>query len=114
MIFPTIKTPDGKMTIIVNTPLDSRESCALFAESLDSLMEAGVKEIVLDLDLVSAIDTSGVGKILMYYKRLVMIGGFLYLKTPLKGQVEKVLCELGIAELLKEYGGNNESNISSR
>ncbi len=103
MAIETKKTGDGKVIVIVDTNLDRADSANAFKEVLRELYEEGEKEIVLDLGHVKMIDSNGIGKILMFYKRFSEIGGSLYYLAPLEGLVKEIFDNLLLTKLLKEY-----------
>jgi len=97
------KTADGKVIVIVDRNLDRAESANELKKVLLKLYEEGEKEIILDLEQVKMINSNGVGKILMFYKRFSDAGGELYYLAPLKGLVKEIFDTLLLTSLLKEY-----------
>lgn len=49
----------------------------LFKEKLNQLFEEGIKVIIIDFTNVNALDSSGIGKLLVFYKKLKEKGGTL-------------------------------------
>lgn len=103
MAIETKKTDDGKVIVIVDTNLDRADSANEFKDVLRDLYEEGERNIVLDLSQVKMIDSNGIGKILMFYKRFSAIGGELYYRAPLEGLVKEIFNNLLLTKLLKEY-----------
>lgn len=103
MAFEISKTADGKSIIHVSSNLDNMQQAAEFKEVLQRLYEDNVNEVVLDLTEVRMINSSGIGKILMYYRRFSERGGHMYYLSPLQGIVKELFETLLLTQLLKEY-----------
>ena len=58
------------------------EYCPAFQSRLDSVMNEGVQEIVLDFKEVPFIDSSGIGEILRLFKHMREAGGEVVLMNP--------------------------------
>ena len=82
------KVEDGKSVIEVSADLDNEQSGEALRLAFNSLYERGQKTIVLDLGGVEIINSYGIGKILMCYKKLKADDGILMVK-PLKGFVRE-------------------------
>lgn len=94
---------DGKVILRVNNSLDDHEKSTEFKDILQELYDRGERELVLDLNNVGIINSYGIGKILMFYKRFSDIGGHLYIKTPMRGMIKDVFETLMLNKLIKEY-----------
>ncbi len=79
---------NGKGLIIVEGDLDNEQSGEALRSAFNDLFNRGQREIVLDLDGVEIINSYGIGKILMCYKRLKAEDGVLMVK-PLTGFVKE-------------------------
>lgn len=95
--------PDGKIMLKISGNLDSYKSSIEFKNALEETFSSGKMEVVLDFDGVEKINSFGTGKILMFYRRFKNAGGELYVKVPLKGEVEEVFNEMKLDKLLKNY-----------
>lgn len=82
------KIEDGKSVIEVSADLDNEQSGEALRIAFNSLYERGQKTIVLDLGGVEIINSYGIGKILMCYKKLKADDGVLMVK-PLTGFVRE-------------------------
>ena len=58
------------------------EYCPVFQSRLDSVMNEGVHEVVLDFKLVPFIDSSGIGEVLRLFKHMREAGGEVVLINP--------------------------------
>ena len=82
------KISNGKGLIIVDTDLDNEVSGEALRRAFNKVFDRGERTIVLDLGKVEIINSYGIGKILICYKRLQSDGGVLMVK-PLKGFVKE-------------------------
>ncbi len=58
------------------------EYCPVLQNRLDSIMDEGVRQIVIDFKEVPFIDSSGVGEVLRLFKRMKDTGGEVILTNP--------------------------------
>jgi anti-sigma B factor antagonist len=58
------------------------EFCPSLQSRLDSLAEEGAREVVIDFREVPFIDSSGVGEVLRFFKRMREVGGDVALINP--------------------------------
>jgi anti-anti-sigma factor len=58
------------------------ESCPLLQNRLDTIMDEGVNEVVIDFKKVPFIDSSGIGEILRLFKHMREVGGEVVLMNP--------------------------------
>ena len=58
------------------------EHCPALQSRLDSIVDASVREVVIDFKGVPFIDSSGVGEVLRLFKRMKESGGELILANP--------------------------------
>ncbi len=104
MEFP-VKKENGHVMVVIPGDLDTLEKSEQLKETLNRLLQQdGEKEIVLNLDNTKMINSYGIGKILMFYKRLKGDGGCLYI-TPPKDTVKEILEILMLDKILKVYEG---------
>lgn len=82
------KVEEGKAVIEVSADLDNEQSGEALRIAFNGLYERGQKTIVLDLGGVEIINSYGIGKILMCYKKLKADDGVLMVK-PLTGFVKE-------------------------
>ncbi|MFQ5901592.1 MAG: STAS domain-containing protein, partial [Thermodesulfobacteriota bacterium] len=93
--------------VMVNIPgdLDTMEKADQLKDTLNHLcQEQGETEIILNLDKTGKINSYGIGKILMFYKRLKEVGGSLYI-TPPTDAVREIFETLMLDKVLKVYRG---------
>lgn len=79
---------NGKGQIKVEGDLDNEASGEALRRAFNKIFDRGERTIVLDMDGVQIINSYGIGKILMCYKRLQAEGGVLMVK-PLTGFVKE-------------------------
>ncbi len=103
MKITTVRNKEGKVVVKVGCDLASGRDAAEFKDTLQKLYDEGEKEIVLDLNGVGMINSYGIGKILMFYKRFKDVGGKLYIKGPLQGTIKETFQTIMLDKLLKEY-----------
>ena len=82
------KIEDGKGLITLEGDLDNEAAGEALRKAFNKLFERGERTIVLDLRGVQIINSYGIGKILMCYKRLKAEEGVLMVK-PLSGFVKE-------------------------
>ena len=89
------------MIIRVLKDIDDMKSGEEFKTALMELYNSGEKEIVIDFANINLINSHGIGKILMFYKRLKQIGGNMYV-TPLKGNMKEIFDSLMLNKIIPE------------
>ncbi len=99
MVTSTGKIGD-KMVIKVLKDIDNLKSGEEFKSALMELYKKGEKEIVIDFGETKVINSHGIGKILMFYRRFNEIGGTIYV-TPLKGSIKDIFESLMLDKLIK-------------
>ncbi|MCB0336723.1 MAG: STAS domain-containing protein [Bdellovibrionales bacterium] len=85
--------------IKVTGDLDSEQSGEQLRKSFNQLFDQGKRTVVLDLSEVQIINSYGIGKVLMCYKRLKAEQGVLMVK-PLQGFVKETFELLMLDKLL--------------
>lgn len=96
--FPThIEGP--KAFIKVTGDLDSEASGENLRKAFNQVFDQGKRTVVLDLSEVQIINSYGIGKVLMCYKRLKAENGVLMVK-PLQGFVKETFELLMLDKLL--------------
>jgi anti-anti-sigma factor len=58
------------------------EDCPAFQSRLDSIVDEGVRQVVIDFKDVPFIDSSGVGEVLRLFKRMMDANGEVVLANP--------------------------------
>jgi len=69
----------GKVLLKIKENLVTDPDARIFKEVLNNLINGGNKEIIIDFNELIFIGSSGIGKLLLAYKRLDDIGGKLYI-----------------------------------
>jgi len=93
-----------KAVIRITEDLDSEQSGEALRRAFNQVYESGSRTVVLDLSDVEIINSYGIGKVLMCYKRLKADNGVLMVK-PLKGFVKETFELLMLDKLLPVYDG---------
>ncbi len=96
--YPT-EIQGDKGYITINSDLDSEQSGEALRKAFNQVFDQGKRTIVLDLDAVQIINSYGIGKVLMCYKRLKAENGVLMVK-PLQGFVKETFELLMLDKLL--------------
>jgi anti-sigma B factor antagonist len=93
----------GKKTVLrIHHDIVDMKSGEAFKAALTELYNQGEKEIVLDFRGIQCINSHGIGKILMFYKRFHEIGGKLYV-APLHGSMKEIFETLMLDKLISQY-----------
>lgn len=100
MDYPTEINGD-KGYIKVQGDLDSEASGEALRKAFNDIYDKGKRTVVLDLTGVQIINSYGIGKVLMCYKRLKADNGVLMVK-PLSGFVKETFELLMLDKLLPE------------
>lgn len=85
--------------IKVEGDLDSEQSGEALRKAFNNVYDRGKRTVVLDLSGVQIINSYGIGKVLMCYKRLKAENGVLMVK-PLQGFVKETFELLMLDKLL--------------
>lgn len=102
MEFP-VRKENGYAIVDVSGDLDTLEKSEQLKETLNRLFQQdNENEIVVNLDKTNMINSYGIGKILMFHKRLKEDGGCLYI-TPPRGTVKEILETLMLDKVLQIY-----------
>ena len=98
MDFPT-EIINEKGYIRVTSDLDTEASGEALREAFNQVFDRGNRTIVLDLSGAQIINSYGIGKVLMCYKRMKAANGVLMV-TPLQGFVKETFELLMLDKLL--------------
>lgn len=98
MEFPT-EIQGDKGYITISADLDSEQSGEALRKAFNQVYDQGKRTIVLDLSQVQIINSYGIGKVLMCYKRLKSDNGVLMVK-PLQGFVKETFELLMLDKIL--------------
>lgn len=77
---------NGLIKVSIDGRIDN-EGTQSFQENLDSILEMNSKKIVLDLSKLEFINSSGIGKLLIFYKKARHSG----IETEIEGISEELL-----------------------
>ena len=94
---------EGNVTIIeLSGPVTIGRGDVLVRESINEALAAGERQILLDLDGVTALDSSGVGELIAAYTSLTNRGGTLRL-SRLSPKVDSVLQVTRLSGILDSF-----------
>ncbi len=97
----TTEKRNDAVIIRVTRNIDDMESGEAFKSTLMALYRDGEKKIIIDFGEARLINSHGIGKILMFYRRFREIGGTMYV-APLKGNIKDVFNGLMLDRLIPE------------
>src|SRR5262245_41961605 len=103
------KVENGKGCIVIEGDLDNEQAGEALRNAFNALFNRGQRTIVLDLTGVEIINSYGIGKILMCYKRLKSEEGVLMVK-PLSGFVKETFELLMLDSLFPVDSGADAGN----
>jgi len=92
----------GKIVLKVHEDIMDMKSGEDFKEALMRIYDEGEKEVVLDLREVNLVNSHGIGKILMFYKRFQEAGGQMYM-APLQGSIKETFESLMLDKLIPSF-----------
>ena len=99
-IYAACKQKKGSsLTVMLTGELD-HHNAADIRETLDSMLDGSVRELILDMSGVTFMDSSGIGIVLGRYRRMQERDGRLYL-SGLGGSAEKILRMAGVLGLVE-------------
>jgi len=98
MEFPVTDSGD-KTYINITADLDSEVAGEALRKAFNDSFDSGKRTVVLDLSSVQIINSYGIGKVLMCYKRMKAENGILMVK-PLQGFVKETFELLMLDKLL--------------
>lgn len=97
----SVKRTGGRVVLRINENITDMKSGEDFKDALTALYTQGEREIVLDFGSVNIISSHGIGKILMFYKRLKEAGGQMYV-APLNPHIREIFEALMLDRLIPE------------
>ncbi len=103
MSVETQKTGNGKVIVIPYNDLVNRKASDEIQEIIESVIKSGERQLVLNLNYIEEINSYGMGKILMYFKKLKKMGGELYIVYPLPPKIEIVFEAMWLTKIFKGY-----------
>jgi anti-anti-sigma factor len=106
MEFPT-KVIGDIAYIIVTSDLDTETAGEALRSAFNDVYEQGKRTVILDLSGAQIINSYGIGKVLMCYKRLKAENGVLMVK-PLDGFVKETFELLMLDKLLPTDDSNGQ------
>lgn len=99
----TVLAPTGKLTIGVGD--------VALREAVHQALEAGSRNIVLNLEGVTTLDSSGVGELVSAYTRVANHGGKLKL-TTLPAKIQDILVITQLITVFEVYDNEQEAVAS--
>ncbi|MDH3254639.1 MAG: STAS domain-containing protein [Acidobacteriota bacterium] len=103
---------DGDVTILeISGPITIGQGDAAVREAIQSALTAGAQRILLDLDGVTALDSSGVGELMSAYTSIANRGGLLKL-ARLSPKVDSVLQVTRLSGVLDSYATEEDALVA--
>ena len=96
----TIRENSSGTVVIVQGDLDNEQAAKAFRDTLSELLTSGRKNTVIDMSCVESINSYGIGKLLLFYKKFRDAGGELRV-CSLQGHVKEVFETLMLDRLFK-------------
>lgn len=97
----SVKRSGNRIILRINENISDMQAGETFKDALTALYTQGEREIVLDFGSVNVISSHGIGKILMFYKRLKEAGGQMYV-APLNPHIREIFEALMLDKLIPE------------
>ncbi|WNF35850.1 STAS domain-containing protein [Bacillaceae bacterium IKA-2] len=95
-----IRNDEGKVTIIPEGRIDVVNSQNLKQELLN-LFNEGINEIVIDFSKIASIDSSGLGKLLLFQKKLKERGGELSIINVTNDYIKNMFQMIHLNKVIK-------------
>jgi len=92
---------DGIMVLVVDGGLDMRNAREL-GEQLTTLVETGIRDLIVDCSKLTYISSSGLGTLLLANRKLAGKGGRVHL-AGVTGAVAQVIQLAGLKDILGSY-----------
>ncbi len=96
----------GKVLLKIKENLVTDPAAREFKEVLTNLIDDGKKEIIIDFGEVAFIGSSGIGKLLLAYKRLDDLGGKIYI-VGLNKDIKELFITFRLNEFFPIYDSLN-------
>jgi len=107
-----VKMDDERGFITIHGDFDDEVAGEAFRKAFNRVFDSGRRTVILDLTAVDILNSYGIGKLLIAYRRLQAEGGVLMVK-PLKGIAREILELLMIDSLLPTYEEEAEAKQES-
>ena len=95
-----IRESNGKALVVVHGDMDNEDAAKKFRETMYEVLTSGKKEAIIDMNDVESINSHGIGKLLLFYKKFKDVGGDLRITSP-HGHVKEVFETLMLDKLFK-------------
>ncbi len=96
----SIRENNGRTVVVVQGDMDNEQAARTFRETMYELLSSGKKEAVIDMSMVDSINSHGIGKLLLFFKKFKDAGGELRISSP-QGHVKEVFETLMLDRLFK-------------
>lgn len=96
----SIREGNGRTVVVVQGDMDNEQAARVFRETMYELLTAGKRNAVIDMSRVESINSHGIGKLLLFYKKFKDAGGELRISSP-QGHVKEVFETLMLDRLFK-------------
>lgn len=96
----SIRENNGKTMVVIYGDLDSEHASEIFRETMKRALTLDRKDAVIDMSGVGNINSHGIAKLLLFYKKFKDSGRVLRITSP-QGQVREILETLMLDKLFK-------------
>jgi anti-sigma B factor antagonist len=96
-----VRISAGRTTLVLSGSLTGEESAQAISATIDAALQRGAKEIVLDLEGVTTIDSAGLGEVVRSYTLVNRQGATLKLEG-LSGRLRKLVSFENLAPPLRD------------
>lgn len=96
----SIRENNGRTVVAVQGDMDNEQAARTFRETMYELLTSGKRNAVIDMSGVESINSHGIGKLLLFYKKFKDAGGELRISSP-QGHVKEVFETLMLDRLFK-------------
>jgi anti-sigma B factor antagonist len=91
----------NRVIVKLHKNIEDMRSGEALKSTLMELYASGEKQVVLDFGSIHLINSHGIGKILMFYKRFREVGGSISV-APLEGSIKEIFETLMLDKLIPE------------
>jgi len=96
----TVEEHNGITRVILAGELDTEEAAKTFRNVMHDLLMTGKKRPIIDMSRLESINSHGIGKLLLFYKKFKDAGGEIQISSP-QGHVKDVFETLMLNRLFK-------------
>src|SRR3972149_1076170 len=96
----SVRENNGRSVVVVQGDMDNDHAVSIFRETMLALLKSGKRDVVIDMSKVESINSHGIGKLLLFYKKFKEAGGEIKISS-LEGHTKEVFETLMLDRLFK-------------